>query len=204
MLIPTVLERVGNHERAMDLYSHMLSERIIFVNGEVRAENMNILVASVLHLDHQDPEKPIYVYINSNGGSVSDGLALINTLELCSSPIVTVCTGTAASMGAMILSDKYNNKPGNKRMILPDARVMIHSVAFGAEGKVQDIRVTYKEGEKIQEKLMRRLAVNTGKIYEQVVSDCDRDCWLSAEEALEYGLVDEICKPNSLSKVTKV
>lgn len=204
MLIPTVLERVGNQERAMDLFSRMMSDRILFATGEVRAENMNILVASVLHLDHQDPEKPIYVYINSNGGSCADGLALINTLELCASPIITVCTGTAASMGAMLLSDKYNNKPGNKRMILPDARVMIHSVAFGAEGKVQDIRITYKEGEKVQERLMRRLAVNTGKTYEQVVADCDRDCWLSAEEALAYGLVDEICKPNSLTAVKKV
>lgn len=195
MLIPTVLERRGNTERAFDLFSRMMEDRIIFLNGEVREENMNILVASVLHLDHVDSEKPIYLYINSPGGSVADGSSLIDTLELCSSPIVTVCTGTAASMGAMILSDKYNNKPGNKRMILPSARVMIHSVAYGVSGKVQDIRVSYKEGEKIQERLMRRLAVNTGKSYEQIVKDCDRDCWLSAEEALEYGLVDEICKP---------
>lgn len=195
MLIPTVLERRGNTERAFDLFSRMMEDRIIFLNGEVREENMNILVAYVLHLDHVDIEKPIYLYINSPGGSVSDGLSLIDTLELCSSPIITVCTGTAASMGAMILSDKYNNKPGNRRMILPSARVMIHSVAYGVSGKVQDIRVSYKEGEKIQEKLMRRLANNTGKSYEQVVKDCDRDCWLSAEEALEYGLVDEICKP---------
>jgi len=197
-LIPTVLEGHGVHQRAFDLYSRMMVNRIVFLQGEVRAENMNILIASVLHLDHEDNTKPIYLYINSNGGNCQDGLALMNTLEICQSPIVTICTGMAASMGAMILSDKYSYKPGNKRMILPDARVMIHSVASGFQGKVQDMRISFKESEMFQEKLMRRLATNTGKTYEQIVKDCDRDLYLSAEEALEYGLVDEIVryKPN--------
>jgi ATP-dependent Clp protease protease subunit len=199
--IPTVLEGYGTQQRAWDLYSRMMNERVLFCSGEVRAENMNILIASVLHLDHTDNTKPIYLYINSNGGSCQDGLAFMNTLEICQSPIVTICTGMAASMGAMILSDKYSNKPGNKRMILPDARVMIHSVASGFEGKVQDMRISFKEAEMFQEKLMRRLAINTGKSYEQIVKDCDRDLYLSAEEAVEYGLVDEIVryKPSQIS-----
>lgn len=192
--IPTVLEGYGSQQRAWDLMSRLMLERIIFLSGEVRQENIHLLVASVLHLDHTDNTKPIHLYINSPGGSVSEGLSLINALQLAQSPIVTICTGMAASMGAMILSDKYSNKPGNRRMILPDARVMIHSVASGMEGKVQDMRISFKESEKYQEKLMRKLAENTGKTYEQIVKDCDRDLYLSAEEALEYGLVDEIVR----------
>lgn len=193
MYVPTVIENTGREQRVWDLYSRMMQDRILFLQGPVLETNINILVASVLHLDHQDNTKPIQLYINSPGGSCQDGLALINTLQLCKSPIITTCIGMAASMGLMILSDKYKNKKGNIRKMLPDARCMMHSVASGMGGKIQDIRIDYKEAEHYQTKLMKMLANNTGKSYEQVVKDCDRDNYMSAEEALEYGLIDEIC-----------
>ena len=189
-----VMDGFGPNTKYMDLYSRMMQERILFLEGPVESQNINTLVAAVLYLDHIDNTKPIQLYINSPGGSVSDGLILIDTLTLCKSPIITICTGMAASMGAMILSDKYNNKKGNVRKILPNARVMIHSIATSSGySKIQDIRIDYKELERYQEKLMKMLAKNTGNSYEQIVKDCDRDKYMSPEEALEYGLVDEIC-----------
>jgi ATP-dependent Clp protease protease subunit len=190
--IPTVLEKKGNTERAYDLYSRMLEDRIMFLSGEVREENMSILSASALFLDNQDAEKPIWLYINSPGGSVTDGLMLADVLTYVKSPICTVIMGQAASMGLVLGSMKYTHKPASRRYILPNARMMAHQVSSGTKGLITDQMIALKEAEKLNEKLMNILAENTGKSVKQIKKDADRDFWLSAQEAVEYGFVDEI------------
>lgn len=189
--IPTVLEGYGTQQRAWDLYSRLLESRHIFIAGEVRDENMGIIFASILHLEHQDPEKPIYFYINSPGGNVQAGLQITDLWDVISSPIVTICTGMAASMGSIFLSHKVN-RPGSKRMILPNARVMCHQVSSSTQGVVQDQQIALEESIKINDTLMGMLANNTGKTKEEIKAMCSRDKWFSAQEAVDYGLVDEI------------
>ena len=195
MLIPMVVERSGNSERSYDIFSRLLNERIMFLNSEVRDENMGILCACALHLDHENNEKPIYLYLNSPGGSCSAGIMLADTLSVIKSPIITVNMGTAASMGAYLLSMKYSHKPGSKRLILPGARVMLHSISTGMQGTSHDLKVNWKESEKVQENVISTIAKNVGKTYEELSKATERDLWLNAEEALAFGIVDEIIDP---------
>lgn len=188
MLIPTVIEKSQFGERAYDIYSRLLNERIIFLGGEIDDNVANIVIAQLLHLDHENPKKDISLYINSPGGSVTAGLAIIDTMNFIKSDVSTICVGIAASMGALILS---SGKKG-KRFALPNSDVMIHQIAGGAEGQASDIAITAKKVLRKKELLNKILAQNTGKKFEQVEKDSDRDYWMTADEAKKYGIVDEI------------
>lgn len=188
MLIPNVIERTSNGERAYDLYSRLLNDRIILLNGEVNDAVAGVIVAQLLYLESVDPTKDIYLYINSPGGSVSAGLAIYDTMEFVKPDVSTVCMGIAASMGAFLLSSGAKGK----RCILPNAEVMIHQPLGGAQGQASDILLAANHIAKSKERLNRILAKNTGKTMEEITKDTDRDNWLDAEEAKAYGLVDTI------------
>lgn len=188
MLIPNVIERTSNGERAYDLYSRLLNDRIILLNGEVNDAVAGVIVAQLLYLESVDPTKDIYLYINSPGGSVSAGLAIYDTMEFVKPDVSTVCMGVAASMGAFLLSSGAKGK----RCILPNAEVMIHQPLGGAQGQASDILLAANHIAKSKERLNRILAKNTGKTIEEITKDTDRDNWLDAEEAKAYGLVDTI------------
>lgn len=188
MLIPTVLEKTANGERAYDIYSRLLKERIVFLHDEVNHQTASIVVAQLLFLEAEDPKKEIKIYINSPGGSITSGLAIIDTMNLIKCDVATVCTGMAASMGAMILSQ---GKKG-KRFILPNAEVMIHQPLTGVEGQASDIEITAKHIMKSKDVLYKMLAKATGKDIKQIEKDSDRNFWMDAIEAKKYGIVDEI------------
>lgn len=190
-MIPTVLERHGNETRAWDIYSRLLENRLLFLNSEVNDRTMGLMMACLLHLDHQDSEKPIYIYVNTGGGSCSAGLMLTDCMTYLNSPIVTICTGLAASMGSIILSHKID-RPGSQRLILPNAKVMLHSVSSGTSGVVHDQKIAFEESMKVQDNLMSILAHNTSKTKEEIETICQRDKWFSAQEAVDFGLVDAI------------
>ena len=190
MLIPFVIERTGEHERSYDLYSMLLKSRIIMLGDEVNEQTANVVMAQMLFLEKEDPEADIHFYINSPGGSVYDGLAIYDVMQFVSCPVATTCFGKAASMGAVLLAGGEKGK----RRILPNSRVMIHQVSSGFRGTTADINVQAKETNFLMDKLMEILSNHTGKTTEQVRIDCDRDYWMSAEEALEYGIIDEILK----------
>lgn len=190
MLIPYVIERTGEHERSYDLYSMLLKSRIIMLGDEVNEQTANVVMAQMLFLEKEDPEADIHFYINSPGGSVYDGLAIYDVMQFVSCPVATTCFGKAASMGAVLLAGGEKGK----RRILPNSRVMIHQVSSGFRGTTADINVQAKETNFLMDKLMEILSNHTGKTTEQVRIDCDRDYWMSAEEALEYGIIDEILK----------
>ena len=190
MLIPYVIERTGEHERSYDLYSMLLKSRIIMLGDEVNEQTANVVMAQMLFLEKEDPEADIHFYINSPGGSVYDGLAIYDVMQFVSCPVATTCFGKAASMGAVLLAGGEKGK----RRILPNSRVMIHQVSSGFRGTTADINVQAKETNFLMDKLMEILSNHTGKTTEQVRIDCDRDYWMSAEEALEYGIIDEIIK----------
>ena len=193
MLIPTVIEKSQFGERAFDIYSRLLKERIIFLGDEVDQNTASVIMAQLLFLEAEDPKKDITLYINSPGGSVQSGLAIIDTMHHIKPDVSTVCTGMAASMGAMILSQ---GKKG-KRFILPNSEVMIHQPMSGVEGQASDIKITADHVMKIKEKLTKMLADATGQPYAKVEKDKDRDFWMSAEEAKKYGIVDQILKPKN-------
>ena len=186
--IPYVVEQTGKGERTYDIYSRLLLDRIVFISGEVHDEMANAIVAQLLFLQSQDPKKQINVYVNSPGGSVTAGLAIYDTMKFVKCPIATYCIGQAASMGAVLLS------AGTKglRHSLPNARIMIHQPSGGAEGKATDIEITAKEILRLKEKLNRILADASGKKYEDVVADTERDYFMSAEEAKDWGLIDKV------------
>ena len=186
--IPYVVEQTGKGERTYDIYSRLLLDRIVFISGEVHDDMANAIVAQLLFLQSQDPKKQINVYVNSPGGSVTAGLAIYDTMKFVKCPIATYCIGQAASMGAVLLS------AGTKglRHSLPNARIMIHQPSGGAEGKATDIEITAKEILRLKEKLNRILADASGKPYEDVVRDTERDYFMSAEEAKEWGLIDKV------------
>ncbi len=190
MLIPYVIEKTGENERSYDLYSRLLKDRIIMLGDEVNEQTANVVMAQMLFLEKEDPEADIHFYINSPGGSVYDGLAIYDVMQFVSCPVATTCFGKAASMGAVLLAGGEKGK----RRILPNSRVMIHQVSSGFRGTTADINVQAKETNFLMDKLMEILSDHTGKTTEQVRIDCDRDYWMSAEEALEYGIVDEIIK----------
>ena len=188
MLIPTVIEKSQFGERAYDIYSRLLKERIIFLGGPIDDYTANIVIAQLLHLEYEDPKKDIHLYINSPGGSVTAGLAIVDTMNLIKPDVSTICVGIAASMGALLLS---SGKKG-KRFVLPNSEVMIHQVMGGAEGQASDIEINAKHILRTKENLNKILAKNTGKTFAQIEKDADRDYWMTAEEAKKYGIIDDI------------
>lgn len=187
-LIPTVIEQTHKGERAYDLWSRLMKDRILFLGSEIDDRVANILVAQLLFLASEDSEKEINLYINSPGGSVSAGLAIYDTMQFVKPPIVTTCIGMAASMAAVLLCA---GAPG-KRGALPNSRVMIHQPWGAARGQASDIEITAREIGKMKEKLASIISQHSGKDLEQVLKDCDRDYYLSAEEARAYGIVDRV------------
>ncbi len=185
-MVPMVIERTGNSERAYDIYSRLLKERTIFMVGQVEDHMANLIVAQMLFLEAEDHQKPINLYINSPGGSVTAGLSIYDTMKYLSCPVNTLCLGQAASMGAFILSS------GEKRRALPNARIMIHQPLGGAQGQATDMVITVNEILRMKENLTRILAKNSKQTYEKVLADCERDNFMSAQQALAYGLIDEI------------
>lgn len=189
-IVPTVIEKQGNFEKAYDIYSRLLVDRIIFISGQVNDEMANAICAQLLFLQSQDPKKQINCYINSPGGSVTAGLAIYDTMKYVKCPIATYCIGQAASMGAVLLS------AGTKgmRYSLPNSRIMIHQPSGGAEGKASDIEISYKEIQRLKEKLNQLLAENTGRSMKEITVATDRDNFMSAAEAVKFGLIDSVVK----------
>ncbi|BDA39385.1 ATP-dependent Clp protease proteolytic subunit [cyanobacterium endosymbiont of Braarudosphaera bigelowii] len=187
-MIPTVIETSGRGERAFDIYSRLLRERIVFLGQEVKDENSNLIVAQLLFLEAEDPEKDIYLYINSPGGSVSSGLGIFDTMNKIQPDVCTVCIGLAASMGAFLLSAGAKGK----RMSLPNSRIMIHQPLGGAQGQATDIEIQAREILYLKSLLNNHLADHTGQPLNKVAEDTERDFFMSAEEAKNYGLIDQV------------
>ncbi|MDJ0730965.1 MAG: ATP-dependent Clp endopeptidase proteolytic subunit ClpP [Crocosphaera sp.] len=187
-MIPTVIETSGRGERAFDIYSRLLRERIVFLGQEVRDENSNLIVAQLLFLEAEDPDKDIYLYINSPGGSVSAGLGIFDTMNQIRPDVCTICIGLAASMGAFLLSAGAKGK----RMSLPNSRIMIHQPLGGAQGQATDIEIQAKEILYLKGLLNDHLASHTGQPLDKIAEDTERDFFMSAEEAQEYGLIDQV------------
>lgn len=187
-LVPTVVEKSYDGERAFDIYSRLLKERIIFLGEEVNEHTANLVVAQMLHLAYEDPKKDIMFYINSPGGSVSDGLAIYDTMRFIKPDVQTIGIGLQASMGAFLLSSGTKGK----RYLLPNSRVMIHQPSAGTQGTTTDMEISLKETIRIKELLAQILADNTGQKITKIKTDMERDYWLEAKEAVKYGLVDEV------------
>ena len=187
-LVPYVVEQTSKGERSYDIYSRLLEDRIVFLGEEVNETTASLVVAQLLFLEAQDPEKDIHLYINSPGGSVTAGMAIYDTMQYIKCDVSTICIGMAASMGAFLLSGGAKGK----RMALPNAEIMIHQPLGGTQGQATEIEIAAKHILKTKEKLNRMLAENTGRSYEELAADTDRDNWMSAEEAKEYGLIDQV------------
>jgi ATP-dependent Clp protease protease subunit len=194
MLIPTVIEKSQFGERAYDIYSRLLRERIIFVSGEINDQMANTVIAQLLFLESEDPKKDISLYINSPGGSVSSGMAIVDTMNHIKPEVSTICVGIAASMGAWILAMGQKGK----RFALPNAEVLIHQPLGGVSGQASDILITAENIIKVKNKMAKMLSDVTGQKVEKIIKDVDRDFWMDAEEAKKYGIVDKIMtKPAS-------
>jgi ATP-dependent Clp protease protease subunit len=187
-LVPMVVEQSGRGERAYDIYSRLLKERVIFMVGPVNDQMANLIVAQLLFLESENPDKDISLYINSPGGSVSAGLAIFDTMNFIKPDVSTLCTGLAASMGAFLLAAGTKGK----RFSLPNSRVMIHQPSGGSQGMASDIEIQAKEILYLRERLNKIMAERTGQTIEQIHKDTDRDRFMSAEEAVEYGLIDQV------------
>ena len=187
-LVPMVVEKSGGGERAYDIYSRLLKDRIVFVGGEIDDDTANAVVAELLFLQAQDPEKEVSMYINSPGGSVTAGLAILDTMKMVKCPVATYCVGQAASMGAILLASGAKGR----RFALPHARIMVHQPWGGAQGKASDIEITAREILRLKDVLNCILAEASGKPPEAVVQDTDRDHFMSAEEAKSWGVVDTV------------
>lgn len=187
-LVPTVIEQTNRGERAYDIFSRLLNDRIIVLSEEVNDVTASLVVAQMLFLEGQDPEKDISFYINSPGGSVTSGFAIYDTMQYIKCDVSTICMGMAASMGAFLLAA---GTPG-KRYALPNSEIMIHQPLGGAQGQASDIRIASDHIMRTRDKLNRILAAETGKSLEEIEKDTDRDNWLTAEQACEYGLVDKV------------
>ncbi|MDD6102404.1 MAG: ATP-dependent Clp endopeptidase proteolytic subunit ClpP [Clostridiales bacterium] len=187
-LVPYVIEQTSRGERSYDIYSRLLKDRIIFLDGEVNDASASVIVAQLLFLESEDPGKDICLYINSPGGSVTAGMAIYDTMHYIKCDVSTICVGMAASMGAFLLAGGAKGK----RFALPNAEIMIHQPLGGTQGQATEIEIAARHILKTKEKLNKMLAENTGKDYEQVCRDTDRDNWLDAAEAKEYGLIDEV------------
>ena len=190
-IIPTVIEKSSNKEYAYDLYSRMLKDRIVFLSGEINDANANIVVSELLYLDNQSNED-IYLYINSPGGSITSGMSIYDTMNFVKSKVITIGLGMCASMAAFLLSS------GNERFALPNTEIMIHQPIGGAQGQATDIKIAAERIIKLKEKLNKILAKNTKQNLTKIMEDTDRDNFLSADEALKYGLIDKIIKKNEL------
>jgi ATP-dependent Clp protease, protease subunit len=185
-MVPIVIEQSGRGERAYDIYSRLLRERIIFLIGPVNDQTANVVVAQMLFLESENPDKDIFLYINSPGGSVSAGLSIFDTMNFVKPDVSTMCLGMAASMGSFLLMAGAKGK----RMCLPNARVMIHQPSGGAQGQATDIEIQAREIIKTREQLNRLYAQRTGQSVERIAADMERDLWMSPAEAKEYGLID--------------
>ncbi len=187
-LVPYVVEQTSRGERSYDIFSRLLNDRIIMLSEEVNDTTASLIVAQMLYLEGQDPDKDIQFYINSPGGSVTAGMAIYDTMQYIKCDVSTICVGLAASMGAFLLSSGAKGK----RIALPNAEIMIHQPSAGTQGQVTDMTIHIKRMQVIKERLNHILADNTGKDYEQIVADCERDNFMTAEEAQAYGLIDKI------------
>jgi ATP-dependent Clp protease protease subunit len=187
-LVPYVIEQTSRGERSYDIYSRLLKDRIIFLDGEVNDASASVIIAQLLFLESEDPQKDICLYINSPGGSVTAGMGIYDTMKYIKCDVSTICVGMAASMGAFLLSGGTKGK----RYALPNAEIMIHQPSGGAQGQATEIEINARHILKTREKLNKILAENTGKSYETLCADTERDNWLDAAEAKEYGLIDEV------------
>jgi ATP-dependent Clp protease protease subunit len=190
ILIPTVIEKTGRGERAYDIYSRLLKDRIVMLQGEINDHVSSIIVAQLLFLEAENPEKDIYLYVNSPGGVVTSGMAIYDTMNYIKPDVVTICMGQAASMGAFLLSSGAKGK----RFALPHARIMIHQPLGGAQGQATDIEIHAKEILRMKKELNRILAENTGQSLRKIEKDTERDFFMGAEEAMKYGLIDKVLK----------
>jgi len=190
MLIPMVIEQTGRGERSYDIYSRLLKERIIFIGTDIDDNIANVIMAQLIFLEYEDPEKDISLYINSPGGLVSAGLAIYDTIQFVKPNVTTICMGQAASMGAILLCAGTKGK----RFALPNSRIMIHQPIGGIGGQASDIQIHAKEILKIKDRLNKILSNHTGQPVEKIIKDSDRNFFMSAEEALEYGIIDEIIR----------
>lgn len=188
MLVPTVIETTNRGERAYDIYSRLLKERIVFLADEVNSVTAGLVVAQMLFLEAEDPEKDIHFYIDSPGGSVTDGMAIYDTMRYVKCDVSTICIGMAASMGAFLLAGGTKGK----RLALPNAEIMIHQPLGGAQGQATEIQIAAEHILRTKKKLNQILSENTGQPFEKVSQDTERDNWMTAEEAKEYGLVDRV------------
>ncbi len=186
--IPYVVEQTSRGERSFDIFSRLLNDRIIFLSEEVNDTTASLVVAQLLYLEAQDPDKDIQFYINSPGGSVTAGMAIYDTMRYIKCDVATICVGMAASMGAFLLSAGTKGK----RMALPNAEIMIHQPSAGTQGQITDMAIHMKRLQTIKERMNRILAENTGKPLEEVTAACERDNFMTADEALEFGLVDRV------------
>jgi len=187
-LVPYVIEQTSRGERSYDIYSRLLKDRIIFLGEEVNDVSANLIVAQLLFLEAEDPSKDIQLYINSPGGSVTAGMAIYDTMQYVKCDVSTMCMGMAASMGAFLLSGGTKGK----RLALPNAEIMIHQPSGGAQGQATEIEIAAEHILRTKKKLNTILSENTGQPYETIVKDTERDNWLTAQEALEYGLIDKV------------
>jgi ATP-dependent Clp protease protease subunit len=198
-LVPYVIEQTSKGERSYDIYSRLLKDRIIFLGEEVNEVTASLVVAQLLFLESEDPEKDIHLYINSPGGSVTAGMAIYDTMQYIKCDVSTVCIGMAASMGAFLLAGGAKGK----RYALPNARIMIHQPWGGAEGKASDIEITAREILRLKDRLNEILSSHSGKKMEDVVRDTDRDYFMSAQEAMKWGLIDKVLVPGIDKKSSK-
>ncbi len=187
-LVPYVVEQTSRGERSYDIFSRLLNDRIIFLSEEVNDTTASLVVAQLLYLEAQDPDKDIQFYINSPGGSVTAGMAIYDTMQYIKCDVATICVGMAASMGAFLLSAGAKGK----RMALPNAEIMIHQPSAGTQGQITDMAIHMRRLQTIKERMNRILAANTGKSIEEVTAACERDNFMTAQEALEFGLVDRV------------
>lgn len=189
-LVPNVIEKTNGGERAYDIFSRLLEERIIFIGDEITDATASIVVAQLLFLEHQDPDKDIHIYINSPGGSVTAGMAIYDTMNYIKPDVSTICVGLAASMGAFLLSAGAKGK----RYALPNSEIMIHQPLGGAKGQASDVKIHAEFLLKTRDKLNKILSENTGKPLEVIEKDTDRDNFMTADQAMEYGLIDKVMK----------
>ena len=187
-LVPYVVEQTSRGERSYDIFSRLLNDRIVMLCEEVNATTASLVVAQLLYLEAQDPDKDIQFYINSPGGSVTDGMAIYDTMQYIKCDVSTICIGMAASMGAFLLSSGAKGK----RIALPNAEIMIHQPSAGTQGQITDMAIHLKRLETIKKRMNKILADNTGKSVEEVTAACERDHFMSAEEAKEFGLIDKV------------
>jgi ATP-dependent Clp protease protease subunit len=188
MLVPIVIDQTGNGERSYDIFSRLLEDRVVFLNGEVNNQSANLVIAQLIFLEAKDPTKDISLYINSPGGSVTDGFAIFDTMNYLKCDVSTICVGLAASMGAFLLAAGAKGK----RFALPNSEIMIHQPLGGTQGQATDIAIQAEHILKLKKQLTKILAQNCGQPLEKVSNDCERDCYMGAAEAKEYGLIDKV------------